>query len=204
MFRRYLYVLLTFITIFKTSTQALYDIHGPFTSEEYQEMREVSQSLVNYIIDNNLYENKMTKALNQTKADNHTDSFICKTCLKTFTSFHNFLDKKYGLSLLKEFLANICSPFLEFKICKSAIDLYAPVIVDSLIEHYMDAEYICTNNHLCKFRHYQDLNADDYAKELLKDKPMVEEIFNYTISNEDDIKVLQVTDIHTDIFYTEV
>ncbi len=166
---------------------------GPFNEIQYNEMKQEVDNVVNFI----------SLSLNSTHdPSNHTDSFVCKACLYTFNKFHQLMDKKYGLRLFEELLANICSIGLDYNVCKSAIDLYAPVVVDSLIEHYIDAEYICTNRLICKFDHYVELNPEDYARRLLEDKPAnkLPEIDKLAPT----LKVLHVTDIHTDLKYEEV
>jgi sphingomyelin phosphodiesterase len=144
----------------------------------------------------------LARSHNITIPNNHTDSLLCKTCLYTFNKFHQLLDKKYGLRLFEELIAKICSIGLEYEVCKNAIDLYAPVVINSLIEHYLDAEYICTNKFICKFDHYVKLNPDDYARKLLNDKPA--NIIPTIDEASPVLKVLHVTDIHTDMKYEEV
>ena len=133
-------ILLFLIYLLNISCTDKKRIHGPFSEIEYVEMRneaeKVSDFILNYMINNNSTDNRST---------NHTDSFICKTCLWTFTKFHNLLDKKYGMRIFGELLAILCSVATDYQVCRKAINLYSPVVVDSIIEHYLDAEYICTN-----------------------------------------------------------
>ena len=196
------------------------EINGPFSEEDYREMKEESEKLLTYLISNkqtvfsdnkiiidlisNSTEvpvNEMSLHLNPNPV-NHTDSFFCKTCLWTFGKFHNLLKKKFGMTLLNEFLTLFCSIVLRREVCRNAIYLYSPIVIDSLIEHYLDAEFICTKNYMCKFRHFIELDPDDYARQLLKDKPnKIEEIVK---KDGETLKVLHVTDIHTDFNYKEV
>jgi hypothetical protein len=191
----------------------LLNLHGPFTEEEYKEMQEETINVVSLIADSLIAKKNDTKSDEKLKNvvksqmevpnyKNHTDSFICKTCLWTFSKYHNLLEKKYGLTLFNEFLSLVCAIGLDYKICKDAIFLYSPTVVDSLIEHYLDAEYICTKTKICKFSHYNELDPDKYAKELLKDKPAKK--FEKADDSNTTLKVLHVTDIHTDLLYDEV
>jgi hypothetical protein len=186
------------------------EIHGPFTKEEYKEMKVETENVVNILKQSMMKSDEpiieVKNVINQQHSyeiyKNHTDSRICKSCLWSFSKYHNLLEKKYGLTLFNDFLALFCAIGLDFKICKLAIELYSPTIVDSLIEHYLDAEYICTKSKLCWYSHYNELNPDDYARELLKDKPAKK---NDTVDETAPIwKVLHVTDIHTDLLYEEV
>lgn len=78
--------------------------------------------------------------------------------------------------------------------------MWAPTIIDALIEHYIDAEYLCTSKFICKFEHYQELNPDEYARKLLKDKPAK---VSPQITEERILKVLHMSDVHTDLKYQE-
>jgi hypothetical protein len=199
--------------VYSKTRYKINNIHGPFTKEDYKEMREESEKLVNFLtlssnftFLNDTNANYTTMEYEKLKIENelkdHNDTFICKACLWTFTKFHNFLEKKYGLFILNDFLALLCSIKLDYNICKAAIYLYSPTIIDSLIEHYLDAEVICTKTHICKNAHFIELNSDDYARELLKDKPKKGNLV--LKESNSSIKILHVTDIHTDLLYKEV
>jgi len=138
----------------------------------------------------------------ENRISNHTDGILCKTCLWTFTKFHQFLHKKHGLTLLNEILALLCATTVDYSICRKAIYLYSPQIYDAILEHYLDAEYICTKSNMCKVSHYIELNPDDYARYLLLDKP--ENIDLKPNEQAKKLKFLHVTDIHTDLLYKEV
>lgn len=201
---------------FEKRTQTDFDIHGPFTEAEYLEMKTEAQNLVDFILMNNSTSaesksselinrsgvNKIREQIENPRLANHTDSFLCKSCLWTFTKFHNLMEKKYGLRIFNEFLAILCTVGMSHSKCHDIIDIYSPTIIDSVIEHYINAEYICTNPFICKYNHFQKLDPDEYARELLKDKPPKKE--EEVDSKAETWKVLHVTDIHTDIFYTEV
>jgi hypothetical protein len=178
-------------------------IYGPFSEIQFQEIRNTSEKLVEILLqipNNNTSVNTMSFQKNK-NFRNHTDGIICRACHKTLNLFHQFLEKKYGLFILNDMLALLCSITLDHSVCLKAINLYAPTVLDSLVEHYLDAEYICTKAMLCEYAHYYELNADDYAKELLKDKPSKPAILQ---DSGNFLKILHVTDIHTDLNYTEV
>ena len=132
----------------------------------------------------------------------HEDGILCKSCLYVFKTIHNFLDKKYGFSFLFQLIGLLCEYVIQFEksVCKHAIEMWAPTITDALIEHYLDAEYICTNRLICQFDHYKELNADEYATRLLKDKP---EKIKPNITSEKILKILHMSDVHTDLKYQE-
>lgn len=183
-------------------------INGPWTKDELTEMQ-IEAAKAFEVISGGLKTKKSTaNDFLESKKDDHTDGFICKTCLWSMTHFHNLLEKKYGLSLFNYFLTLLCRIGVDKTVCQEAINLYSPVIIDSIIEHYLDAEYICTLTYICRFSHFRELNPDEYARELLKDKPSKEEIMTRNAKNkifgQKKLKVLHVTDIHTDLNYIEV
>ena len=102
----------------------------------------------------------------------------------------------------------LCSWGLKYEVCKGSVELWGNTVLDAVIEHYLDYEYICSSRFVCQFSHYLELNPDDYARKLLEDKPNRTEIINYHTKNERNVnkiyKVLHITDLHTDFIYTEV
>lgn len=131
--------------------------------------------------------------------DDHKDGIICKGCLFLYESIHNLLLKKYGWRAMFELTSLLCAIGLDYRICRKYIIFYGENVLESLIDHYINGEYICTFTHICKNTHFVTLQADDYAKDLLKDKPT---------NNSPTIdplaktwKVLHVTDIHVDLNY---
>lgn len=95
----------------------------------------------------------------------------------------------------------LCSIGLEFKVCQGTIAEFGPNVYNSLLDHYFSAEAMCTLFWMCP-NHFVELNADDYARELLKDKP--NKVNPKIDSNAKIWKILHVTDIHTDPSYAQV
>lgn len=189
--------------------------NGPFTNLEYAEMEEVSKGVLNLL--ENVTNIEANKTLTSTTTDilttfsntyntkiTNTYNLICRTCLWSFTKFNNLMKKKYGLTILNEFLSLLCSFKLQHSICREAINNFSPILIESLIERYLDAEFICTNTYMCQNIHFKELNPDEYAKNLLKDKPIIKLQTIEFNNSSSTLKVLHVTDIHTDLLYTEV
>jgi sphingomyelin phosphodiesterase len=133
---------------------------------------------------------------------NHTDGYVCKTCLGIIGSVNFVLSKYKEVGTLQVF-SFICREFFGFTYdaCDGLINKFLPIIADSLLDHYLTAEYICTVVHACEYDHFIYMDPDDYAKDLLKDKPA--NITNTVIKSEKKLHVLQITDIHTDLLYKE-
>ncbi len=132
---------------------------------------------------------------------NHTDSIICRACIFTFSNIQN-LAVKYGWYVINPIAVILCSLGLEFKVCRGTIGGFGYQIYYSLLAHYFSGETICSKLFICP-NHFIEMEADDYAKNLLKDKPS-----NKTLPDIDKKskrwKVLHVTDIHVDSLYKEV
>ena len=136
------------------------------------------------------------------------ESTICKICQYSFSKIHNFLKEKYGMSWIIRLVTWLCSWGIKYDVCKGSIDLFESRIVDSLIEHYFNYEYICSGRYYCNSTQYIELNPDDYARILLEDKPNKTQIKEYEKKNNKNInksiKVLHITDLRTDFLYKEV
>lgn len=172
-------------------------IYGPFNSTDYEKMHQTFEQFQTFL---KLKENEKYIAMR----NNHTDSLICKACLWTFNHVYDTIHKYYGKIGLFQLLTFICDKLIGMThtTCYGYINSYGPVIFDSLIDHYLTGEYICTVTHACKDDHFIVLDADDYARKLLADKPV-----NISRPQIDETaetwKVLHVTDIHTDTKYVE-
>ena len=145
---------------------------------------------------------------------NHTDNIFCRACLWSWSKIQNFLEQKYGVKTLYSVLSFFCSYFTKHEVCHGVIEHYGDSLITAVVKRYYSAEYVCTLNWMCWFEHYVDLSPDTFAKNLLKDKPVILSKNETSLISEldmkggesanDTLKVLHVTDVHTDFMYTEV
>jgi sphingomyelin phosphodiesterase len=183
------------------TTENISTQNSPLTLDEHNEITNAITNIYNFIekTKNNQEKIKFLKSLS---ANNHKDSFLCKSCLWFFGHMHSFLMKKYGVKATFYLLTLVCSLGMSKNVCNEYLNLYGPVIYDSIVDHYINGEYVCSLTRVCKDEHFIKLNADDYAKDLLKDKPL-----NVTTPFIDiqapTWKVLQVADLHVDYLYLE-
>lgn len=186
------------------------EIYGPLTEIEINEMIEISSKLVSFVKlilsnDDNQNNNTNKESKSFLGKEQHSlkdDNFICRSCLWTFTKFHDLLKKRYGFFIIREFLAILCTLHERYSVCIAAIDLYEPMVSEAIIDHYFNAEYLCSYSIICKDNHFEYLTGENFAKELLLDKPAKKKL--EPNMNSLGLKVLHVTDIHTDILYSEV
>jgi len=178
------------------------EVYGPLKKENQESLKEMMIYLQNKISDLNSMKKSQNEFLKN--GNNHTDSFVCKACLWSFNHVHDIISKYYGKIGLFEFADFICHNFMKMtkEACHGYIFDYGPVILDSLIEHYLTGEYICTFIHLCKNDHFVYLDADEYARNLLKDKPLNLKIPKINKNLGKLWKAVHVSDIHTDLKYT--
>lgn len=129
-------------------------------------------------------------------------------CKYTFIKMNSYLREKYGLIWIEKLAEWLCNLGFTPQVCSGVIDFYESSVINSLIGHYLDAEYICSSKFLCLNSHYVYLDPDDYARRVLEDKPNKKEIQKYHEKNSRKGKanytILHVTDIHTDPLYNEV
>ncbi len=176
---------------------------GPLTKEADTEIKKAFEKIKNYIQANqNLISTPEKEFLSEKSSPNdHKDGIICRGCLKLYGSIQSLLLKKYGWSVLFEFVSLLCSLGLNKEVCDRYIHAYGEIVVESLIEHYLNAEFLCTFTYMCRYKHFVKLNADDYARQILADKPT--QNYNFSKINTDAPvwKVLHVADIHVDLQY---
>jgi sphingomyelin phosphodiesterase len=132
----------------------------------------------------------------------HTDGIVCRTCLSIAGEIYYLATTYYDDTGMLKVASFLCHYVIGFspEACNGFIYKFGPVLITSLLGHYMTPEYICNSPYVCSTEHYITLDSDDYARELLKDKPS-----NITKTTIDIVskrwKMLHVTDIHTDLFY---
>ncbi len=198
--KHYLFSLIIF-TVF-TLCQKYDELDTKFKTREEKENLVVESLLNNLTYFLQDLENEKNTFLNNFSG--HKDSLLCKGCQWVTKNFYGLVSKTYHRIGLFNLLSFICDKFVHLSqaACDGYINNYGHVILDSLMDHYMTPEYICTKLSICKNIHYQLLDADDYAKNLLIDKPKT--IKKSTINNSATTwKMLHVTDIHTDTQYIE-
>lgn len=184
------FIILLLVTLIKNCVS-----QGPITHNQSNEIKEIYSAVEKFI---KIKENKLPEL------DDHKDGYLCKACLFTFKKFKSLLLKDYGIFLVEDLLILICSHYQAKDICSGAIRNYGNGAVNAIIEHYVNPEYICSHRFICEFSHFTYLNADDYAREVLKDKPKSKESIRVKDLSSDIWKAVQVSDIHTDIYYKEV
>ena len=124
----------------------------------------------------------------------------CNYCKTAITQIRDFIVNKHGFKGLYQFLAKICTLKLDEDVCTSAIEGYAPIIFKGLINHLFDETHLCALLKLCKEGN-KYLNPDDYAKEILRDKPKKQR--EPIDAKAKKWRMLQVTDLHYDLYYKE-
>jgi sphingomyelin phosphodiesterase len=191
------YFIILFFILFNgiVNGKIVEDSYGPLTQEQENKITEHLAQLQLLVESKSKLENNFLGVMK------HEDGIICKSCRFTVDAISEII--QFGFKRLGFF--RLLSFFCRFTMTKEACDGYVyhfgPVIVDSLAEHYINGEYICTLMKICSSSHFIELNADDYARELLRDKPAVEPI--KIDQNAKTWRALHVTDIHTDLKYTE-
>ena len=145
-------------------------------------------------------EDLLISALPLTFTDNSNSETTCNFCKNTITSIREYIVNKHGFQGFYKFVTNICSHFLDADVCSSAVAGYAPIFVENLVEDFLDEVHFCAKINLCA-DDAEYLNADDYARELLKDKPSkTKEAINKSAPV---MKMLQLTDPHFDLYYKQ-
>jgi sphingomyelin phosphodiesterase len=176
---------------------------GPLTEESTLEIKNAFEKIKNYIQSNKNHKRTSDNGFLSEKLspNDHKDGIICRGCLKLYGLIQSLLLKKYGWSVLFEFASLLCSLGLNKQVCNRYIHAYGEIVVESLIEHYLNAEFICTFTFMCRYKHFINLNADDFAREILADKPTPNNNFSRINTQAVVWKVLHVADIHVDLQY---
>ena len=128
----------------------------------------------------------------------------CEACSFVVDVVKNFLKQKKGLEKFYSILRSIChATKVNNKVCDGALGRYEQIVVDSLLNRFLDGEHFCSFIKMCNdTTEYESI--EDYAKKILGNKPPTKEKEIVEMKNDDNYyKVVQVTDIHLDMEYQE-
>lgn len=127
------------------------------------------------------------------------DGFLCRPCHLFINGVDKIISKEIFLKMFEKLLTQICELTLSDQTqCGDSMDKYGQIIYESIIDHYLDAEFICTLIRVCD-NHYVPLKIEDYAKEVLRDKP--KNIDPPSFPSNRTLRVLHLSDIHIDPEY---
>lgn len=163
-------------------------------------IEKIIEESIKFLENLELIENFQGEVENQS---NKPDSYMCKSCVYTFNTLNFIVKEFYKSTSIINILQKICVKIVKFEkeTCDIYLNGYSPVIVDSLIDSHFTGDRLCSNKYFCKNLHFEYLNPDDYAKKILADKPKFQPWRKS--SNEKRMKILHLTDMHTDLDYTE-
>lgn len=139
------------------------------------------------------------KNIDSNKDSDSNSSILCKPCHYVVKQLDKLIQSPKVEEFVKNAAISICSIALDQSVCHDVIYRYFDVIYDNLISHYVDPEFICTKAKLCE-NHYEALEADDFAKNLLKNKPPRKER-NSSKTDGKTLRVLHLSDMHVDKYY---
>jgi len=130
-------------------------------------------------------------------------SIICRGCSALFDLIRNS-DYYVQKVIIKWVAVQICvlGKMYVRPVCQGAVNEMLDPIIDSVKNHYLDKDLICPLLWMCP-QVYKTIDIQAYREDILKDKP---ESTPSKISNKKPnkiIKLLHVSDIHTDLEYLE-
>ena len=185
--------LLIFIFTLTTSKNFFFDI--PLTKQEQKQLnlKQNASDTIDKIV--NLISQLLTLIV-----ERKNEQTTCPICIKTLGEINSIL-KKYGTEPFFSSVKTICLfLYSHEQFCDTIIEGYGYVLINGLLDKFIKNNYLCQKLKLCKdTKKY--LKADDYAKRIIKDKPNKNrEKIN---KNKGIIKILQVSDLHYDLHYSE-
>jgi len=89
---------------------------------------------------------------------------------------------------------------MDKNLCKQAINTYGPISLTSLVDKFVSPAKFCQGFFLCPHTHNKE-TVKQYAKEILKDKPMTN---IPKPSGKSTYNILQLADPHVDLRYEAV
>jgi sphingomyelin phosphodiesterase len=182
-------------------TESINNQFSPLTLDEHNEITSLIKKMSNFL-------NKTQKtepSINNLKflqKNNSEKSFMCKSCLSIYGHMYSFIMNKYSKKAIFYLLPLLCPSGINKEVCNEYLNLYGPVVYESVGNRFLNGEYICSISKICKKDHFIKLSAEKYAEDLLKDKPL--NVTHPFIDIEAPTwKILHVSDLHIDDLYKE-
>lgn len=121
----------------------------------------------------------------------------CNTCVAAFSLLE--LAKVKGIKdNLRNFATKICNTFEDENVCNGIMMDYFDAFVDNFFARYLTSQHICVFLKTCE-NHTVEVDFESWKAQVLADKPAAP-----TASvTRPAFKVLHLTDLHTDLEYTE-
>ncbi|MCQ2820470.1 MAG: PPN1 endopolyphosphatase family protein [archaeon] len=131
---------------------------------------------------------------------NQPNEAVCSICQRGMKAIKTLIESK-GMELLYKIATAICKMgIMEKEICPGLINNYFKNFADALLTDIDDLDKYCGILNLCEDKNVY-LNHEEYAKDLLKDKPQKQR--EEPDLSKKPLRILQVADIHYDKYYLE-
>lgn len=106
--------------------------------------------------------------------------------------------------MLKMFLEIGCLLQFSKDVCVATTNYFSETVINGIILRDLNPGYLCHSINICpNSEYYTELNPNDFADRVLKDKP----INSSSIKHRNDSKTfnfIQISDVHIDPKYSEV
>lgn len=125
----------------------------------------------------------------------------CGLCHRIVGSLQSKNGKKPYLPTLESIAIEVCylKKIEDKKVCAGAIKSMAPYIIAGLYKHATNPHLICQNMKMCSDEYItRSLKVD--VEKIIKDKPNKKW---EKPSGRNILKVMHISDLHPDLFYTE-
>lgn len=131
---------------------------------------------------------------NQNKAD------YCNYCKGAVTVLQRMVEERINGTKILQFISDKCEFVLDKNICKGAVFRFGTFLIEGFEKKIFDKESICGKIGFCGERP-KDETADEYAKRVLKDKP-IKDLPPIDLTAKT-MKGIILADIHLDLLYKE-
>jgi sphingomyelin phosphodiesterase len=128
------------------------------------------------------------------------DGYLCSSCLSSVNKLYNVMSERHGLQGFLKAMGYICSFIESNELCDGLFSLYGQPIYDDLMGRLLNADIVCSKLYLCD-KHYTELTVEEFAKELFDSQPKSVKDISDKYSDAPELKILHVSDIHTDLKY---
>ena len=127
---------------------------------------------------------------------------LCAPCHTIIPYIRSLFQNSLTMTLFYAFMEHLASFFIDRSIAHACIVNYGDILMNSLFSRIFDSDRLCPKFHLCN-NNYPSIPISAYAARILAEHPLPFPSITPPSSSSSSIRMLQLTDIHLDLHYTE-
>ena len=128
---------------------------------------------------------------------------FCAPCHKIIPKIRSLFQNNITMTIFYTFMEHAASFFIDRSVARACIANYGDILMNSIFTRIFNPDILCPKFRLCN-NNYPSIPITSYAERILSQQPQPRSTsLTSPSSSSTSIRMLQLTDIHLDLHYTE-